>query len=262
MLRYLRRVEHLTVGRLRWGVLTNGACWRLYYQGARSISTDSFEFDFRPILGLAGFGTELFSVSDDVRRHCLRVMALVLRREAFLPVGADPRKFYQRVMDESRYYEAKVASDISDLVFGKVFPEPARAIAEAAPDASMGEVRESTLVLLYRLLFKHYAEDRGLLPIHDRRYRHWDVRRHVREDVGRRKSEGDVFSRVFTRSWRFLDDLSRLIDAGDVSMGLPPYDGGLCDRQRVPPLSRIRLCDAVMAEVIAALTFKGLASAG
>ncbi len=35
MLRYLRRVDDITVGKLRWGVLTNGARWRLYYQGAR-----------------------------------------------------------------------------------------------------------------------------------------------------------------------------------------------------------------------------------
>ena len=31
MLRYLRRVEDLTTGGLRWGILTNGARWRLYY---------------------------------------------------------------------------------------------------------------------------------------------------------------------------------------------------------------------------------------
>ena len=33
MMRYLRRVEDLTTGKLRWGVLTNGGQWRLYYQG-------------------------------------------------------------------------------------------------------------------------------------------------------------------------------------------------------------------------------------
>ena len=37
MLRYLRRVDDLTTGALRWGILTNGARWRLYYQGARSV---------------------------------------------------------------------------------------------------------------------------------------------------------------------------------------------------------------------------------
>ena len=41
MLRYLRRVDDLTNGKLRWGILTNGARWRLYYQGARSVSEQS-----------------------------------------------------------------------------------------------------------------------------------------------------------------------------------------------------------------------------
>ena len=42
MLRYLRRADDLTEGRLRWGILTNGAQWRLYYQGARSVSEGFF----------------------------------------------------------------------------------------------------------------------------------------------------------------------------------------------------------------------------
>ena len=43
MLRYLRRVDDLTQGKLRWGILTNGAKWRLYHQGARSVSEQFFE---------------------------------------------------------------------------------------------------------------------------------------------------------------------------------------------------------------------------
>lgn len=42
MLRYLRRIDDLTTGKLRWGILTNGSRWRLYYQGARSVSEQFF----------------------------------------------------------------------------------------------------------------------------------------------------------------------------------------------------------------------------
>jgi hypothetical protein len=45
MLRYLRRVDDLSTGKLRWGILTNGGRWRLYYQGARSVSENFFEVD-------------------------------------------------------------------------------------------------------------------------------------------------------------------------------------------------------------------------
>jgi hypothetical protein len=50
MLRYLRRVEDLTTGKLRWGMLTNGGQWRLYYQGARSVSEQFFEIDLAAVL--------------------------------------------------------------------------------------------------------------------------------------------------------------------------------------------------------------------
>ena len=52
MLRYLRRVEDLTTGKLRWGILTNGGRWRLYYQGARSVAEHFFEIDLAPFLAL------------------------------------------------------------------------------------------------------------------------------------------------------------------------------------------------------------------
>ena len=48
MLRYLRRVDDLTTGKLRWGILTNGARWRLYYQGARSVSSWTLAAVTRP----------------------------------------------------------------------------------------------------------------------------------------------------------------------------------------------------------------------
>ena len=45
MLRYLRRVDDVTEGKLRWGILTNGEKWRLYFSGARSVSEQFFEID-------------------------------------------------------------------------------------------------------------------------------------------------------------------------------------------------------------------------
>ncbi len=38
ILNYLRRVDDVTRGKLRWGILTNGRQWRLYFQGADSVS--------------------------------------------------------------------------------------------------------------------------------------------------------------------------------------------------------------------------------
>ena len=137
-----------------------------------------------------------------------------------------------------------------------MFPELAGAIAAAVPDAPLGEVRDATLVVLYRLLFILYAEDRDLLPVRDERYDDYGLRERVRGDIGRRKDRGDTFSETASRYWLAVDDLCRAIDAGDPSIGLPPYDGGLFDGRRAPLLARVRLGDRVMADVIDALSFE------
>ena len=256
MLRYLRRVDDLTTGTLRWGILTNGARWRLYYQGARSVSEQFFEVDLPAILNLPDHNDGLFALDDAERRHCLKLFALVFRREGFLPGAADERTFHQRAIEEGRFYEERVAANLSKLVFGQVFPELARAVATAEPEAPLPEVREAALILLYRLLFILYAEDRNLLPVRDERYDDYALRDKVRGDIGSRKDRGDVFSEHAARYWSAVDDLCRAVDRGDAAIGLPPYNGGLFDRTRVPLLDRIRLGDQVMADVIDALSFE------
>ena len=256
MLRYLRRVDDLTSGDLRWGILTNGACWRLYYQGARSVSEQFFEIDLGAALDLPGHNDGLFALPDPDRRRALEWFVLFFRREAFLPDAADARTLHQRALDEGRFHQERVAGNLSDLVFNRVFPDLARAIAAAAPDAPLAEVRDAALVVLYRLLFILYAEDRDLLPVRDERYDDYGLRERVRGDVGRRKDHGDTFSETASRYWLTIDDLCRVIDQGDASIGLPPYDGGLFDRRRAPLLDRVRLGDRVMAGVIDALSFE------
>ena len=256
MLRYLRRVDDLTTGKLRWGILTNGARWRLYYQGARSVSEQFFEVDLAAIFDLPGYDEGLVALTEAERRHWLKVFVLVFRQEAFVAGTTDPRTFHQRAIDEGRFYEERVADKISGRVFDRIFPGLARAIAAAAPEAPLPEVREATLILLYRLLFILYAEDRNLLPVRDTRYDDYALREKVRSDVGKRKDRNDVFSSSAARYWSAVDDLCRAIDKGDPSIGLPPYNGGLFQRERTPLLADIRLDDSVMAMAIDALSFE------
>ena len=255
MLRYLRRIDDLTTGKLRWGILTNGARWRLYYAGARSVSEQFFEIDLAAVLDIPGLGREV--IPTEARRHWLQVFWLVFRRDAFLPDAADERTFHQRAIEEGRFHQERVASSLSVLVFEQVFPDFVRALAKTDPEAPLPEVRDAALVLLYRLLFVLYAEDRDLLPVRDSRYDDYALRERMRGDIGRRKDQGDVFSAAAARYWSAFDDLCRAIDQGDASIGLPPYNGGLFDRDRTPLLSRVRLGDAVMADVIDALSFEG-----
>ncbi|MEQ9489547.1 MAG: restriction endonuclease [Alphaproteobacteria bacterium] len=256
MLRYLRRIDDITNGSLRWGILTNGSKWRLYFSGARSVSEQFFELDIAAILDLPGHNDGLFALDEDDRRHWLKVFFLIFNREAFVPTGADPRSFHEKALEEGKYYEERVAEDLSNKVFGEVFPNLVRAIVKAAPEAGLQEVREASLILLYRLLFILYAEDRDLLPVKDTRYDDYGLRDKVRLDIKVRKDSNDVFSETAARYWGAMADLFIAIDQGDTSIGLPPYNGGLFDQERHEILTNIRIPDAVMAQVIDALSFE------
>ena len=198
----------------------------------------------------------MISLTDNERHHWLKVFAIVFQRAAFLPGTVDAGTFHQRAIEKSRFYEKRVAASLSKLVFEQVFPDLVRAIAGSESEAPLEDVREAALILLYRLLFILYAEDRNLLPVRDTRYEDYALRDKVRGDIGRRKDLNDTFSVTAARYWSAIDDLCRIIDDGDSSIGLPPYNGGLFNRKHTPLLAKIRLGDEIMAKVIDALSFE------
>jgi hypothetical protein len=81
-LRYLRRIDDLTRGALRWDILTDGARWRLYFAGARSAIDEYLELDLARIMGLDG-DLQDSGIADADRDHWLRVLATLFHRNAF-----------------------------------------------------------------------------------------------------------------------------------------------------------------------------------
>ena len=270
MLRYLSRAETVSDKAIQWGMLTNGAVWRLYWQGARSRSEEFFEIDLAAALGVPGVQPELDAVAPD---HALRLFYLFFQRAAFLPQSWDDvgRTFHAYALNEARIYEEKVSQDLGARVFQDVFPQLADALARGDLHAQtqetgygqfkrtqftaayLDEVREAALVLLYRLLFLFYAEDRNLLPARDARYAPYSVRR-LREEVRDKVDAGTKFSRTVGWIWLSLRNTFTLIDKGDDEVGMPAYNGGLFSRARSPLLERANVADAVIAPIIDALS--------
>ena len=155
--------------------------------------------------------------------------------------------FLEAALAEGRRYEERVAQDLSGVVFERIFPRLVQAIADAT-GKSLAKIREAALIFLYRLLFVLYAEDRGLLPVNDERYDDYGLRKRVRDDIARRKADRDTFSTHATSYYDHLMTLFRLIDKGDTSIGLPPYNGGLFAAATL--LEEARLPDATIANII------------
>ena len=249
ILRYLETAHGASGGRIRWGMLTNGTVWRLYDYRARPRASGYYEADLRDLL-------------QPGREDDLRVFHLLFRREAFTPSEA-ATTFLEDALAEGRRYEEQVARNLSSVVFERVFPRLVRALAQASggtPSSSgqaLSAVREAALIFLYRLLFVLYAEDRGLLPVNDSRYDDYGLRKRVRDDVAQRMTDKDTLSSRATHYYDHLRNLFRLIDEGDPSIGLPPYNGGLFALGAAPLLETVRLPDDVVAAIVYDLSHRG-----
>ena len=270
MLRYLSRADVVSDRRVKWGVLTNGAVWRLYWQDARSRAEEFFELNLAVALGVPGAQGDFDDPAPD---HALRLFLLFFGRAAFLPQDWDAagRTLHAYAQTEARLYQEQVAQNLGQRVFDNVFAQLADALAKADLHAQthtigygqftrpqftpayLDEVREAALVLLYRLLFLFYAEDRNLLPVRDERYAEYSVRR-IRENVRDRVDDGATFSSTLSHIWLKLQGVFLLIDKGDDTIGMPAYNGGLFHRSRSPLLERTKVPDKVMAPIIDALS--------
>ena len=236
ILRYLSTADIESESRIRWGFLTNGGLWRLYDYRARPRATGYFEADLGEMLGSGG---------EDV----LRLFCLLFRRDSFTPQEGATTSFLEAALAQGRRYEEKVAQDLSSVVFERVFPKLVQALADATGE-ELSRVRHAALILLYRLLFVLYAEDRGLLPVNDSRYENYGLRKPVRDHVAHRMQGSAVFSASASSYYDHLMTLFRQIDEGDESIGLPPYNGGLFASEAAPLLKTARLTDKIVGDVI------------
>ncbi|MFA5957078.1 Eco57I restriction-modification methylase domain-containing protein [Hyphomicrobium sp.] len=263
MLQYLDRVSIVTGGKVRLGILTNGAKWRLYYQGALSVSEDYFEVDLAKALQLPGHELDLVERSDAklTPAHALKLFVLLFRKQAFLPLDG-PRTFHDIARDEGKIWEAKVTRDLSRLVFQQLYPNLVAALHRCDHGKPMDidaryleDLRESALVLLYRLLFVVYAEDRDLLPKNQEPYKSYSLTS-MRAEIAARVASLQPFSPTIAIYWPKLKAVFKAIAEGDDTLGIPPYNGGLFAKDSAPILDRVELPDAVLAELIYKLSHR------
>ena len=64
-------------------------------------------------------------------------------------------------------------------------------------------------------------------------------------------------SATFTSYWDSVQQLSQVIDRGDDSIGIPEYNGGLFADYRHPLLTRVKLNNRQLADIIQPLSYRG-----
>jgi type I restriction-modification system DNA methylase subunit len=235
---------------IRWGVLTNGRKWRLY--GTNDYETQTYyEVDL----------PELLERGD---LEAFKYFYMFFRSAAFHESGGT--MFLDEVWSESETASQELGENLQDNVFtalrvlGRGFVETNDDL-DIDPDdeETLDELKEQSLVFLYRLMFVLYAEARGLIhpedqsaqDEYDQNFSLDELRLDIHDTIGE-VGEGfeDEFSDYSTTMWSRLEDLFQLIDEGEEDLGIPPYNGGLFDHEEHDFLTEHEVSNQYLAEVI------------
>ena len=256
--RYLRN------GQLGWAILTNGRHWRLIPGVLASDQTrfqTYLEADLPALLAGWNRTADLFPpphALDEFLRFYLLFSPVAHRK------GPQRQSLVQRAVAGSSAYRLGVGDDLQARVFDALRWAIDGFLHFAGngldPKSDLDECRQQSFVLLYRLLFIMYAEDRGLLPY--RRHQLYTDNRSLarhRDEVASQldwatSGRGKDFARDATGLWADLLLLFDLIDQGRNSYGVPAYNGGLFDPGEQPRLAQWQMGDFHLARVIDCLS--------
>lgn len=235
---------------LQWGVLTDGRKWRLYYLQSLGGTQTYYEVDLLELLA-----------EGDVEKF--KYFYAFFRPSAFQKTRG--KTFLDSVRAESEVAAQNLGEDLQDNVFtalrvlGKGFVEDNDLEIDVTDPQQLDELKEQSLVLLYRLMFVLYAESRGLIQPdsadavakYEENFSLNALRLSIHEKIGETGTGFDrEFSEFSTTMWSRVTDLFRLIDEGEESMGIPPYNGGLFDEVEHEFLTEKEVSDQYLAEVI------------
>src|SRR5581483_12495643 len=234
---------------LAWVVLTRGRQIRLY--------------SVKPDVGVGRRGRALTSFGLDLA-------LLPTDRAGYLDLVFSPRALdeggtLEELLESSGRFAADLGARLRDRVYFDAVPTLATAVARHAAgtrqptEQDLGDAYEQTLVILFRLLFVAYGEDRGLLPYEaNELYRESSLKRLAVELAERRRAGTLDFDPAQRDLWGRVRALFRAIELGHREWGVPRYGGSLFSSD--PAISRagaaidgLELTNAEIGPALAAL---------
>jgi len=168
---------------------------------------------------------------------------------------------FYRILQESEDFAVDLGKRLREKIYDDVIPKLAIAVLNARgikkPDRkNLNDTYEMALIILFRLLFIAYAEDKGLLPYHNEIYRKNSLKQIAKDLKEIRKA-----SRQFdpgTSLWDKIRSLFRAVNEGSTEWGVPDYNGGMFsnDSNEYPlgaEIARLKFTNAELGPILVKL---------
>ena len=172
----------------------------------------------------------------------------------------------EQLLADSTQYATALSDRLRDRIYDDVIPALATAVASRSKvwevpaedqKAVLDEAYHQAMIILFRMLFVAYAEDRGLLPLGVNDAYTANALNTLAQRILDEPDKG--FSETSTSLWGDLTQIWEVIDTGDLEgMGVPAYNGGLFtqDRKKNPSGAatyKLRLTNSEIGPVIRGL---------
>jgi hypothetical protein len=241
---------YLSTLRVRFGFLTNGRLWRIYDTDRITAKKTFLEFDLEKICALQ---------DASEKTKALALFAFFFHRNTYArPAEGAQASPIQQAIAASADFTLAVEENLKAVIYGyagedSLFEIMGRAIYQATPKTSLASVYDNSVVLLFRLLFVVYFEDKNatLLKAHPfyQRYGLARIFQTLREQpADRDKLHDGVYA---------LKQLFAMLDEGAEDIDIPLFNGGLFDPARAPLLLRPKIFDnATLRQLLERLLYK------
>jgi hypothetical protein len=243
---HFQLMQYLNMYRVSYGFLTNGRLWRFYNNETLHAKKSFLEFDLKALIALE---------DDALRLRAVALFALYFAQASYQPSVEGAKTGIQTTARRAEDYAFELEANLKSVIYGtdgedSVFERIGQAIHARNPDASMDEVYENAMVLLYRLLFVVYFEDknRALLDAHPHYARHSLASIYD----GLKTAPPALHDGIFA-----LRHLFTILDEGAEDIRVPLFNGGLFDPEQSPLLNVGKLLsNAQLQELLAQLLYK------
>ena len=252
-------MDYLASLRVRFGILTNGRHWRLYDTQEITARKTYLQIDLERVLQL----------DDTVElQRALALFAFFFGRDTYAPAQPDGDRASStlaQALERAQTHALAVEENLKAVIYGYAGEESlfelmgkslwqAQAKLPSASRPTLELVYENTVILLFRLLFIVYFEDRNrdLLAQHPfyKRYSLKTLYQYLSQNAS---AAADArFDGIHA-----LKELFEVLDEGAPDIDLPLFNGGLFDPARAPLLLAPKIfSNASLRELLEKLLFK------
>ena len=241
-------MEYLNLGRKRYGFLTNGRLWRFYDVEKIHKYKSYIEIDLEAVLALE---------DTQEQRRAAALFERLFARDNYLKQNK-PSTALEEMSRNAYAYASAAEENLKAVIYGtngenSMFERIGKAIYERSHDKNLAHIYDNAIIMLFRLLFIVYFEDKNQALL----TKHWYYRKYSLQAIF--NSLNKISESALTQFDGFyaLKNLFTILNEGAEDIDIPLFNGGLFDPQRAPLLRLSKIFDnQTLRQILEQLLYK------